>query len=155
MTPVPAPGPIESGAPVPAPPPVPSPPPVPADAGGPVPVFPAPTPVPVPVPVEVEGSALEPEPAEPVVSSIADSIVLATLSVPSVSAMHGGAFGQVATHLPGRRVTGVRLSSDVTEVHVVARMGSRLTQTAADIRTAVSPLAVGRVDVFVEDVDPG
>ena len=45
----------------------------------------------------------------------------AVLSVPDVHDLHGGAFGEVATYLPGRRVPGVRLTDDGVELHVVTR----------------------------------
>ncbi|MEP6814747.1 MAG: hypothetical protein ABI873_04255 [Marmoricola sp.] len=83
----------------------------------------------------------------------ADSVAAAALSVPGVTDLHSGAFGEVGTYLPGRRVRGVRLADDVTEVHVVLRIGAAVLPTAEAVRAAVAPLVSTRVDVFVEDVD--
>jgi hypothetical protein len=46
-------------------------------------------------------------------------VAAATLAVPGVTGRRTGSFSEVATHLPGRRVEGVRLRADGTEVHVV------------------------------------
>ncbi|MEP7161090.1 MAG: hypothetical protein ABI746_08290 [Dermatophilaceae bacterium] len=70
-----------------------------------------------------------------------------------MSDLHAGAFGEVATYLPGRKVTGVRISEGVTEVHVVVDMGPPLLATATAIRAAVQPLVGTEVHVFIEDVD--
>lgn len=87
--------------------------------------------------------------AEP---DLADEIAAAVLAVPGVAGLHAGTFGEVATYLPGRRVTGVRVRPDVTEVHVVLSWGAPVLPTADAIRAAVAPLAATRVDVTVQDV---
>ena len=67
--------------------------------------------------------------------------------------MHTGAFGEVATYLPGRRVAGVRLLPDLCEVHVVLAWGTSVRDAAAAIRAAVAGAGVHtRVDVTIEDV---
>ena len=91
------------------------------------------------------------EPETPPV--VADLIAAATRSVPGVSDLHAGAFGEVATYLPGRRVTGVRVADALTEVHVVVTMDAPVMATAAAIRAVVQPLVGTEVHVFVEDVD--
>ena len=45
-------------------------------------------------------------------TELADSIAAAVLAVPGVAALHPGMFGEVGTYLPGRRVTGVRITDD-------------------------------------------
>ena len=92
------------------------------------------------------------EPAD--LSVMADLVASATRSTPGVRDLHAGAFGEVATYLPGRKVTGVRIAESVTEVHVVADMTVPLLATAAAIRAAVQPLVGTEVQVFIEDVDP-
>ncbi|MCX6408481.1 MAG: hypothetical protein NTV28_16330 [Propionibacteriales bacterium] len=87
-------------------------------------------------------------------STVAERVAAATLGVPGVAGLHAGSFGEVATYLPGRRVTGVRLRDDDTEVHVVAVMGTRLRDLADAVRSAVSPLVDTPVRVVVEDVVP-
>ncbi|MDQ3158005.1 MAG: Asp23/Gls24 family envelope stress response protein [Actinomycetota bacterium] len=82
----------------------------------------------------------------------ADDVADVVRSVPGVADLHPGTFGEVATYLPGRRVVGVRLRDDVTEVHVVLRFGAPVLLTAEAIRLAVRPLVDTPVNVAVEDV---
>lgn len=85
----------------------------------------------------------------------ADLVVAAALAVPGVVRLHGGALGEVAVHLPGRRVSGVRLREGRTAVHVVVAVGVPLRATAAAVQQAVAAVRPGVVDVTVEDVaDP-
>ncbi|MFC3689820.1 hypothetical protein [Aquipuribacter hungaricus] len=82
----------------------------------------------------------------------ADLVRTTALAVPGVADLHGGALGEVAVYLPGRRVTGVRLRDDRTEVHLVVTMGAPVRPTAEAVRDAVALVRPGRVDVVVEDV---
>ena len=99
-----------------------------------------------------------PKPARPsdhaaVPAERADAVEAAVRAVPGVVDMHTGAFGEVATYLPGRRVAGVRLLPDLCEVHVVLAWGSPVRDAAAAIRAAVATAGVHtRVDVTIEDV---
>jgi hypothetical protein len=83
---------------------------------------------------------------------LADAVAAAARAVPGVADLHTGAFGEVATYLPGRRVNGVRLRDDVTEIHVVLTWGSPLLVTADRVRAAVAALVTTAVEVTVEDV---
>src|ERR1700712_3372142 len=56
----------------------------------------------------------------------ADAIAAAIATCPSVSGLSGGLAGEIATYLPGRRVTGVRTDAGSVEVHVITRYGSPL-----------------------------
>jgi len=85
---------------------------------------------------------------------LADRVAVAVLAVRGVDALHGGTFGETATYLPGRRVTGIRLGSDATEVHVTLVFGVPVRQTAEQIRLAVAAVSPGPVHVTVEDVVP-
>lgn len=104
--------------------------------------------------------SLPPAPSAPAASvpDISESVAAAVKAVPGVADLHGGAFGQVASYLPGRSVTGVRIRDDVTEVHVVLFWGAPVLATADRVRATVLTLVDGlsaRVDVTVEDViDP-
>lgn len=115
----------------------------------PVPV-PVPTPVAVPVPVEAgqpwTGTVLE------AVPTTADEIAALVLGVTDVVRLHAGRFGEVATYLPGRRVTGVKLGDELIEVHVVIAGQVPVQQTAQAIHEAVATLVATPVHVFVEDV---
>lgn len=84
-----------------------------------------------------------------------DPEILAALAgaLPEVAALHGGAWGEIATYLPGpRRVTGIRLLGDRVEVHIVAR--SLPLDAAAAVRRCLLPLAAGQpIDVVVADLE--
>ncbi len=86
-------------------------------------------------------------PADP-----AEAAAAAALSVPGVSELHSGSFGEVATYLPGRRVAGVRVRDSGTSVHVSVAFGADVRQVASDVRRAVATVAPGPVEVVVEDV---
>lgn len=83
---------------------------------------------------------------------LADRVAAVVRSVDGVADLHAGAFGEVATHLPGRRVAGVQIRSDRCAVHVVLYWGSPVLATADRVRAAVTPLVGTRVDVTIEDV---
>jgi uncharacterized alkaline shock family protein YloU len=85
----------------------------------------------------------------------ADAISAAIATCPSVSGLSGGLAGEVATYLPGRRVSGVRSSPGSVEVHVVARYGRTLDEIDSEIRAAVAAAVPGvlHVDVVVADVE--
>ncbi len=83
------------------------------------------------------------------------ALAAAVALCPDVAGLSGGSFGEVATYLPGRSVTGVRLLEDSIEVHVIARLGTPLPSVAAQVRIACAPFAHGRhVDVTIDDVVP-
>ena len=84
---------------------------------------------------------------------IAERIVAAVLAVPGVVRLHAGVFGEVATYLPGRAVTGVRLRPEETEVHLVVAPDRPIPAVARDVHETVRALATGPVRVFVEDVE--
>lgn len=92
--------------------------------------------------------------AAPAPEELADRVAAAVLSVPGVAGLHGGAFGEVATYLPGRRVAGVRLGDELAAVHVSVVYGVPVSETAEAVRAAVAPLLTTPVDVSVEDIVP-
>lgn len=85
---------------------------------------------------------------------LADRVEAAVLSVPGIVALHGGAFGEVGTYLPGRRVAGIALRDNETEVHVVVAYGAAVLETAKAVQAAVGALVGTPVNVAVEDVVP-
>lgn len=86
----------------------------------------------------------------------ADAIAEIVRAVPGVAGLHPGMFGEVATYLPGRRVTGVRVLDDRVDVHVTIAPTVSARTTAAAVRAAVALAFAGRpVDVTVEDVASG
>lgn len=86
------------------------------------------------------------------VAAAADSAAEAALSVEGVAGLHGGSFGEVATYLPGRRVTGVSVREDGTSVHLVVDFGVDVRSVAQEVRRAVASVAPQPVEVVVEDV---
>ena len=90
---------------------------------------------------------------DPVPLTPAEVVAAAVLAVPGVVALHGGRFGGLGTYLPGRRVTGVRIDDEGTEVHVVVSDVAPVPDTAARVQRAVSAVAPMPVRVHVEDID--
>lgn len=91
----------------------------------------------------------------------ADAVARVVLAVPGVFGLHAGAFGTVATHLPGRRVTGVAVRHDDAgrprvEVCVTASaergLRTDLHALASRVHAAVAPLVPGGVDVTIADL---
>jgi hypothetical protein len=111
-------------------------------------------PVPVPVAVPVPAAAAEPWSGTVIdpVPTTAEDIAALVLAVPDVVRLHAGRFGEVATYLPGRRVTGVKLGDDQIEVHVVVAGQQPVRETAQLIHAAVATLVGTPVHVYVEDV---
>lgn len=85
--------------------------------------------------------------------SPAEAVAAAVLAVPGVVRLHGGRFGTIGTYLPGRRVTGVRIDDDGTEVHIVVSDVAPVPDTAGRVQRAVSAIAPMPVRVHVEDID--
>lgn len=83
---------------------------------------------------------------------ISEVIADAVLATTGVAGLHGGMFGEAATYLPGRRVSGIRIDERGTEVHVTLLIGNPIRETADAVRAAVAPLSEGPVHVVVEDV---
>ena len=90
--------------------------------------------------------------SESPVAEVADRVALAVLSVPGVHDLHGGVLGEVATYLPGRRVTGVRLRDGDTQVHLVLSWGAPIASTTDEVRARVAAIVPGTVHVAVEDI---
>jgi len=78
-----------------------------------------------------------------------DAVAAAVAGVPSVRLHEGSAVG---THMPGRRVSGVRLRGTDLEIHVALVHPTTVEQAAAAVRSALTVLPVGRVDVTIDDV---
>ncbi|SDC43424.1 Asp23/Gls24 family envelope stress response protein [Actinokineospora iranica] len=90
-------------------------------------------------------------------SATADAVGAAVLGHPAVVRLDGGAFGTVATHLPGRRVVGVQLGGpgDTVTVSVVLALGAAIPEVGDQLRERVRAVAGPvPVDVHVNDVEP-
>ncbi|TDC49414.1 Asp23/Gls24 family envelope stress response protein [Jiangella ureilytica] len=94
-----------------------------------------------------------PPPAPTPEPDLAELVAAAVRAVPGVAGLYGGLFGEVATHLPGRRVLGVRIDDGGNaEVHVVLHWGHPVPATAYAVRRAVARLVHGGVHVVVDDI---
>lgn len=87
--------------------------------------------------------------------SVAQQVAAAALAVPGVTGLHAGVFGEVATYLPGGRVSGVRMSDGSGEVHIVVDVNHDLRAVADEVVTAASQVAGVPVSVVVEDISVG
>jgi hypothetical protein len=81
----------------------------------------------------------------------------AALAVPGVARLDAGAFGEVGTYLPGRRVPGIRFRPDGVEVHIavdrsVLDRHTPLPELAEQVRLAVAARVQGPVHVYIEDL---
>ncbi len=82
-----------------------------------------------------------------------DLLAAAVQQVVGVVALGGGGPLQPTTYLPGRRVTGIRSSTDRIKVAVTAALGIPITVVADRIRAALAVQAQGRpVDVHIADL---
>ncbi|MFC4605013.1 hypothetical protein [Rhodococcus kronopolitis] len=88
----------------------------------------------------------EPEPAERIAALV--------LGVPGVAGLHGGQFGEVATYLPGRRVSGVTLTDTACAIHIGVSYPANVVDVAARVRTALAAEVTVPVHVTIEDVEP-
>ncbi|MDR3664747.1 MAG: Asp23/Gls24 family envelope stress response protein [Mycobacterium sp.] len=84
----------------------------------------------------------------------AERIAAAVSAVKGVAGLHAGMFGEVATYLPGRRVSGIRIAMDRVDVHVSLALDAPVRPTATAIQRAVAEITDLPVDVTVEDLLP-
>ena len=79
----------------------------------------------------------------------ADAVASLVRGVPVLRLDEASAIG---THLPGRRVPGVRLRGSDVEIHAAVVYPATVEEAAAAIRAALAPLAFRTVDVVIDDV---
>lgn len=91
-------------------------------------------------------------PAAPSGSDRADHVADAVLAVDGVASLHGGVFGEIGTYLPGRRVAGIAIRDDMTEIHIAVTPTAVVRDTADAVRRAVRAVVDAPVNVVVEDV---
>ncbi|PID54173.1 MAG: hypothetical protein CSA58_05640 [Micrococcales bacterium] len=77
----------------------------------------------------------------------------AVRAVPGVADLSGGVMGEVGTYLPGRRVAGVRLRENSTDIHVTVEYGRDVRRVAHMIRHIVGQLTgTSTVNVTIADL---
>lgn len=131
----------------------------PASTGpGPMPDGPAGGPAPAPAswqPPRFDPAGPTQAPVARDVDALAEPVAFAVLACPSVAGLSGGPFGTVGTYLPGRRVTGVRITDHEVTIRIVARLAP-LRRIEAEVRAAVAALVPGLpVHLGVDDIDTG
>lgn len=84
--------------------------------------------------------------------SEAELVADAVSAVPGVFGLHAGAVGEAVTLLPGRRVAGIRITDEVSEVHISVEHGQPVREVAEAVRQATHGIVDRPVTVFVEDV---
>ena len=83
-----------------------------------------------------------------------DAVAAAVLACADVAGLDGGQFGEVASYLPGRVVTGVVVSGGRVRVQICSRWGVPVAVLAAQITRAVRPLTGPRpVDIVIADIE--
>jgi len=83
---------------------------------------------------------------------VLERVRAAIVSVPGVAGLHSGAFGEVATYLPGERLVGIRRTKTGIDVHITALFGYSLSEVAENVRRAGEPVANALLFVTIEDV---
>lgn len=82
-----------------------------------------------------------------------EAIEQAVVACSGVIGLSGGPTGTVATYLPGRKVTGVRVVGSSVEIHVVGRWDVPVPSLADQVRSQVAPLVRGyTTEIIVEDL---
>jgi hypothetical protein len=82
-----------------------------------------------------------------------DAVAAAARGCTAIDDLCPGNWGGVVSYLPGRQVTGVRVTSDHVVISVRGRWGFPVSEMAAQVRAAVTGLvAPRRVDVVVADL---
>jgi len=84
--------------------------------------------------------------------STAQRVADAVQQVAGVEGLHGGLFGEVATYLPGERISGVRIGETEGEVHLVVDLSRNVRTIAEDARAAAEKVAGVPVTVTVQDI---
>lgn len=75
-------------------------------------------------------------------------------AMPAVAGLSPGPWGTVAVHLPGERITGLRLDGgQLAEVHIVLAAGATVAEAATEVAAAVALYTdPARVELHVDDV---
>lgn len=85
-----------------------------------------------------------------------DAVAAAVRACPGVDDLDGGPVSaRLATYLPGRKIDGLKVTQDALTVQIRGVWDVPATEVGAQIRFAVSDLAIGRrVDIIIADLTP-
>ena len=70
----------------------------------------------------------------------AERIATAVQAARHIAGLDSGPYGEIATYLPGRRVSGVRIRPESVTIGVIGRYPATATDIDACVRAAVGPL---------------
>ena len=105
----------------------------------------------------VTESAPTPAHASPsALAILAEKVAAAVAAHPAVAGLDGGPFGAIATHLPGRRLLGVRIGEgdEPVELAVVLYPDRPIPEVVGVLRREVSRICGGAaVDITVSDLE--
>lgn len=87
----------------------------------------------------------------PTVRQIADAVA----EVPGVTGLYGGEFGEIATYLPGGRISGIVLADDSCDIHIVVDVAYDIRDVAGEVRDVAQQLTGLPATVTVEDIAVG
>jgi hypothetical protein len=99
-------------------------------------------------------------PVRPLASGIVDEVDVdvvhdTVLACPGVAGVGSTLPGALATYLPGRRVTGIRVNPDSIELEVCTRWNASAAHVGAALQAALKKQAAGRrIDVTIVDIEP-
>jgi hypothetical protein len=83
-----------------------------------------------------------------------DALHAAALACPGIAGVGSAEPGALATYLPGRRVTGIRVNPDSIELEVCTRWDASARQVGAALQTSLKEQADGRrIDVTIVDIE--
>ena len=106
------------------------------------------------------GATATPGAGTPDIDALARCVAAAVAAHPDVARLDGGAFGDVATQLPGHRLVGVRIgrAGEPVEIGVVLRLRRPVPDAVRSLRREVAAVCgaaghpVAEVDVTVADI---
>lgn len=90
--------------------------------------------------------------SEPAGGQPAERVAEIVLAVPGVAGLSSGAFGDLATYLPGQRLAGVRQRQGRIEIGIVLQWGASAAPVVRTVRQAVLDEIGGPVDITISDV---
>jgi uncharacterized alkaline shock family protein YloU len=96
----------------------------------------------------------EPSSSDALVDGVnVDAVARAVKACAGVSELAGGRFGEIGSYLPGRRVHGVIVHSDVVEISIRARWGVPVADLYGQITSVLADVIDRRIDIQVVDID--
>jgi len=83
---------------------------------------------------------------------LAAAVARAARRVDGVVDLHGGLYGEIATHQPGERILGVRLGDAAGEVHIVVSTRTPVNVVGERVRALAEEITGMPITVVVADL---